>query len=480
MGTVSSTPTVNTPTFSGVSTFSSSFQQYLQREVSIAELPLQGMQNQLSTLQSQQSALEGLQSTFSSLESSIQSLATAAQGGLAATVSDPSVIQATASSNALPGTYSITVTGLGSNTTTLSLSGNVAGLAGNGSGNIPTVTNPTSQNISNSSSFTLTVNGTNTTITPSGNSLEDLTTAINNAGAGVTATIVNVGTNSSPDYRLALASDNLATDTIQLNDGSTNLLATNGETGYSGGAPATYSVNGSAPIDSDSATVTLAPGLTANLLEAAPGTPATITVGQNYGNLESGLDNFVSAYNAALSAVNQQHGQNAGTLLGSGVVLSLGQSLSSLTQYFSGSGAIQSLSDLGITVGSSGNLTFDPSTFANLNSTDITQFLGGLTSGGFLESANSAITAMEDPATGAIQESLTSIQNQITSENAQISSQTTQINNMESNLEQQLSQADASIAVLQEQVTVLSTLFSSSENTTANDNVTQTSSGSIL
>jgi flagellar capping protein FliD len=146
----------------------------------------------------------------------------------------------------------------------------------------------------------------------------------------------------------------------------------------------------------------------------------------------------------------------------------------------SGSGNVQSLADLGITVGASGALTFDPSTLANLNPSDVTQFLGGLTSGGFLQTANSAITAMEDPTTGAIQASLTSVQNQITSENAQISSQTTQINNMESSLELQLSQADASITSLQEQVTMLSGLFSSSQNTGTSYNVTQTSSGSIL
>jgi flagellar hook-associated protein 2 len=226
--------------------------------------------------------------------------------------------------------------------------------------------------------------------------------------------------------------------------------------------------------------VTLAPGLTVNLLEAAPSTPVTITVGQNYASLEGSLSNFVNAYNTALSAVNQQHGQNAGTLLGSGVVLSLGQSLQSLTDYVSGSGNVQSLADLGITVGASGALTFAPSTLAKLNPSDVTQFLGGLTSGGFLQTANSAITAMEDPTKGAIQANITSIQSQIASDNSHIASQTTQINKMESSLELQLSQADASITSLQEQVTMLSGLFSSSQNTGSSYNVTQTSSGSIL
>ena len=61
---------------------------------------------------------------------------------------------------------------------------------------LTTVADPSSANISSSSQFTLTVNGTNYTITPSGDTLDDLVSAINNAGDGVQATTVNVGSNS--------------------------------------------------------------------------------------------------------------------------------------------------------------------------------------------------------------------------------------------------------------------------------------------
>jgi flagellar hook-associated protein 2 len=459
MGT---TPTVNVPNFNGVSSFSSSFQQVLQRAVAIAELPLQEMDNTVSTLQSQQSELSGLQTAFSSLESSIQSIGTAAQGNLSATVSDPSVVSASASSSALAGTYTFTVNGLGSNTTTLSANG------------LATVTDPTSQNISSASSFTLTLDGNSHTITPSGNTLDDLAAAINGAGLNLSATIVNVGTNSSPDYRLSVTSNNLAADTIQLDDGTNNLLNQVGNPG----SPATYTVGGTT-ISSNSTSVTLAPGLTVNLLEAAPSSPVSITVGQNFGSLSNSVGSFVNAYNSALAAVNQEHGKSAGTLLGSGIVLSLGQALSSLTEYSSGSGNVQSLAGLGVTVNSSGQLSFNPGALNSLNPADVSQFLGGLTSGGFLQAANNAITTVADPSTGAIQTSITGIQNQITSESADIANQTNQINSMEANLQQQLSQADASIAILQQQLNLLSGLFATQEGGTVNS-VTHTSIGNQL
>jgi flagellar hook-associated protein 2 len=273
-----STSPIPAATFTGVSTYSSDFQQVLTRAVAIASLPLQQLQNQETTLTQQESTLGGLQSAFGSLQSAIQGLGSA-QAAMSATVSDTSTVSASASSSALPGAYSIQVTNLGSSTTTLSNAGT------------PPVTDPTSQNISSSSSFTLAINGTNNTITPSGSSLQALASAINSAGLPVQATIVNVGSNTSPDYRLSIVSNNLAADTIQLSVGTNNLLTT-----LSTGAAATYQVDGlSTPIQSNSRQVTLSPGLTVNMLQTNVGKWDTITVAPNTNSLSSGLSNFVTA-----------------------------------------------------------------------------------------------------------------------------------------------------------------------------------------
>src|SRR5581483_3246745 len=251
MGSTSALNSLFAPvTFNGSSKFSSDFQQILSRAVAIQSLPLAGMQNQLSNLQGQQSAPSSLKGTFSALQTAIQNIGSSATP-VSASSSVPSAVSATASSSALPGRYSVQVTQIGSSTTTISNAG------------APPVTDPTSTNISPAASFTLAINGTNTPITPSGRSLDDLANAINGAALNVQATVVNVGSNASPDYRLSVTSTSLAADTIQLNDGTNNLL-----NNLSTGAPTSYQVNGlSTVLQTNSPQITLAPGVTASLLQ---------------------------------------------------------------------------------------------------------------------------------------------------------------------------------------------------------------------
>jgi len=440
--------TVPPPIFQGVSSYSADFQQVLQRSVQIASLPLQQMQNQLTTFNNQQTALNSLQSTFASLENSIQGLATASQNGISASVSDPAVVSASASPTALPGSYTIEVTSMGSNTTTLSQAGS------------PAVTDPTTQNINPSTSFTLTVDSKPYTITPSSTSLDSLAAAINAVGAGVQATIVNVGSNSSPDYRLAVTSQNLAPDSIQLSVGSTNLLHQVG----AAGSPATYQVAGQGvdiPANSTS-NITIAPGVTVNLLEASPGTPVTVTVGQSYSSLENAINGFVMAYNSAADSISAQHGQNAGFLNGDSVIFTLSQGLQQVTQYNANcSGGVNTLADLGLTLDNSGHLNFNPSVLTGQSPAAVAQFLGSISSGGFLQAANNALTSLESPTTGAIQSNLTSVQSEITNQNNLIADQTTQVTQLETNMQQQLASADSSIAMLQQQVQMMTGLFSS-------------------
>src|SRR5579863_9897910 len=142
-------------TFNGSSTYSSAFQQVITRAVNIASLPLQILQTSVSDLTSQQSALSTVGASFNALQDAVQALASASGGSATAQVSDPSSVSATASAGALPGTYTIQVDDPGSSTTTLSKKALIL------------VTDPSSQDISASSTFTLTVNNVPTNITNS-------------------------------------------------------------------------------------------------------------------------------------------------------------------------------------------------------------------------------------------------------------------------------------------------------------------------
>jgi flagellar hook-associated protein 2 len=444
-------------TFNGSSTYSSAFQQVINRAVDIASLPMEALQTDVTNLTTQQSALSTLGTGFNSLQSAVQQLSTDAAGSPIAQVSDSSAISATATAGALNGTYSIQVDDIGSSTSTLS------------DPSLPTVTDPTSGNISSSSTFTLTVDGAATTITPSGSSLEDLTSAINSAGAGVQATIVNVGSNTSPDYRLAVTSNNLGPDTIQLNDGTNDLLDT-----LTTGTDAQYKVNGgTTDVQSNSTQVTLSPGLTVSLL-AQTSAPVTITVSSDFSALQSDLSNFVSAYNTAVAAVQKNVGQNGGALQGDSIINSLTGVIDQITQYTSGSGNVSNLAALGLTVADDGTLSFDASTFAGASPSDVQQFLGSVgatpdSGSGFLQTVNNDLTSVTDVTTGLIAADYNSYQTQITADNSKIADDQTNISQLTSNLQAQLSQADAAIATLQSQDTYFNELFQAEYGNNSNN-----------
>jgi flagellar hook-associated protein 2 len=459
MGSTSSASGLITPlTFTGQSTYSAQFQQVIDKAVQIQEIPLDGMADQANLDQSRQSALQSLDQALASLQSAVTGLQTAVGSqALNASVSDTSVASVSLGAGATTGVYQLEVDSLGSATQTVS------------TGSPQSVSNPSTQNISSASSFTLTVNGQATTITPATNTLDGLLAAINNdPSLGVTASIVNVGSSGSPDYRLAVQASTLGNVSIQLSDGSNNLLNT-----ISTGSLATYKVDGlSTTITSDSDSITLAQGVTVNLLGTTPAnSPITVSVGQTTTSAQTALQTFATAYNAVVAQLAAQHGQNAGALSGDSILAVAQQALSSIADYTNFSGSVTNLSGLGLDLDTQGHLTFNAAEFEQStgnNFTAVSQFLGDSTSG-FLGIATSALNNLEDPTVGAVKTEEQSITTDLTSLNSKIADQEAQINQFQQNLVDQLSQADATIATLQSQVQFFQGLFQI-ENNISNPN----------
>jgi flagellar hook-associated protein 2 len=431
------------PTFNGTSKYASDLQQSLTRAVAIASLPLTAMQNQLKTLQDRSTAMGTVDTDFAAVQTAIQNLDSATASN-SADVSDPKVLQANADSTALAGTYTVKILDPGAQTTTVSGSG------------LPTVQDPSSTSITSSSTLTLTVNGSSFSIAPASNNLEALAEAINSAGANVSATILNEGSPSAPDYRLSVQSTALGNVTIQLNDGSQDLLNT-----LSTGTLAQYQVNGqpTTPISSDSHTVTISPGVTVNLLQAGS---STVTVARSDAGLASALTSLVSAYNAAVDDLAQNRGQAGGALTGDSLVSSLSQQLRNLAGYTGGSGSVQNIADLGLTFNATGHLSFDQNKFnsvASADPADLAIFLGSASSGGFIKSASDILTGLEAPVDGTIVAALNSANDQITAQNQKITDEQGRINQLQTNLTAQISAADAAIATLQSQLSYFTSLF---------------------
>ena len=442
-------------TFNGSSSYAADLQQTITHAVDIASIPLNQLNRNVTALQAQATEIGYLQNGFNLLQNAIKSLTAGVNGGgLSASVADDTIASANlvSSSTINAGTYSLNVINAGSPSVSVSNTG------------LPTVTDPTSTSISTASSYTLTVNGSTLTITPVANSLNALAQAINTSGAGVSATVINLGSPSAPSYTLSLQSTALGNIPIQLNDGTQDLLNT-----LSTGTQAQYQVNGqpATAISSSSSTVTLAPGLTVNLLHTGQ---TTITVANDPSAASTAISSFITAYNATVDELATNRGTAAGPLSGQGIVFSLGQTLRGLVGFTGGAGSVTTLADLGVTFDGKGHLAFDQEQFASVaaaNPGDLASFLGNGKGSGFLAAASSIIDGVTNPSNGIFQAQQATIQHRIDADNLEISDTQDRITAMQTQLTAQMSAADALLSKLQSQVSFMTQLFEA-QNAIAN------------
>ncbi len=441
-----STPS-STTYFSGSSTFAAQLQVSISRAVTEASAPLQQLQTQQTTLTGQQTELQNITNNFASLQAAVDSLeGSTGAGAFASSVSDNTVATASVSSGVMAGTYSLNVSSVGSQTNAIS------------GDSLTKVSDPTTSNIDSATTFTLTVNGTDYSLSDTAGTLSGLAQAINSSSANVQATVVNVGNSSTPDYRLSVQSLNYAPDAIQLSDANnTSMLST-----VSTGSNVTYQVNGqpSTPISSTTRNVTLSTGLTVQLLKAGS---ATVTVAQSATGIENALSSFANAYNSITAELNKNRGQNGGALAGDSIVSQLQSTLSNLASFSSTTGgSFQALSAIGLSFDQSGSLNFDSSAFnaaAASNPNSVVNFIGTAASGGFLQAATSMLTAVTDPINGTLAQASGVITSQLTSIGSKITADQSQVTQLQTTLTAQMATADAAISSLQDQLTEITDLF---------------------
>lgn len=429
--------------FSGASRYASDFQQIISRAVAIASLPKTQMENTKSTLSGQSTALSTVSAKFTALQSALSGVGATLETYNSSS-SDATVASVGTSSGALEGTYEIEVVDIGSYTSSMSKD------------SLTPVTNPSTQSISAASTFTLTVDGEEFEITPGGQTLSELASAINASEAAVEATIVNVGPSSAPDYRLSLRGTDLGGVSIQLNDGSLDLLDT-----LSTGSLATYRVNGQPadPITSDSRTVTVAPGLSLTMLKVGT---TEVQVSHNAASVSSALSNLASAYNAAVDELDKHRGTDAGALEGFSLLHTLSDSLRNLAGYDTGGEGIDSLTSLGLIFGDDGKLSLDASVFSSATDGQfeaLSGFLGSASTGGFLKHASDLMDSLENSTDGIITTELGSLQAQMTWQDTRIAEEQDRIDQLQENLLARMAAADSMIAAMEQQVRYMTGLF---------------------
>lgn len=451
---MASTSSTSSTAFTGNSAFSADLQTAISRAVGFASLPLQILQNKQNDITNQRTALQSLSSRFQSLQNSVDALnSSVGAGSYVANLSSTSVATASTASGVMAGSYSLNVTSIGSHTNTMSADGLTA------------VSDPSSGSIGSGTNYTLTVDGQSFQISSSSSNLNGLASAINASAADVQATVVNVGSSSSPDYRLSVQGRKYAATSVQLSDGSnSSLLST-----LSTGSNVTYQVNGqTASAASDSRSLALAPGLTINVLQTGS---TDINVSQSTSGISDALTSFASAYNAVVDELGKSRGKSGGALSGESLVYTLSDSLRNLANSGAQPGSIYSIADLGLTFDQNGHLSFDSSVLSQTTSkslTNVLSFLGTESSGGFLKGANDILTGIDDTTTGSLPQAAQSLTYELSSIADKISSQQDRITLLQQTLTAQMSKADATISSLQQQVTYYTTLFTTMRQNNSN------------
>jgi len=305
--------------------------------------------------------------------------------------------------------------------------------------------------------------------------LVDLVTAINGAGAAVRATILNDGTATEP-YRLSLSSQWSGVSGGWMVDlGALGLSMTE----MARGRDAVLRIGDGASgepvlITSRSNTVTgVIDKVTLDLVGAAPGTPVTVSVTRNTSGTLDGLNDFVMQFNTVTSKLAEltkydTETMEAAVLQGDGSILSLQDSLYRMVfQKFTDiDGAYQTLSSLGFTISGGAQMSLDESRFMEAFAANPDDVLSLLT-----DTSNGALKHMEDslrvwtaPATGRLAIQVDRLQSQSEMLTDRISAMDVLLEGKRERLTNNFVAMETALSALQSQQTAVQNLASAVES----------------
>lgn len=350
--------------------------------------------NQLTSLQAQDTAFSTLGTDLSSLSTALGTL-TNFDGVMFSKLgssSDTNVLSlSSASSSSIAGSHTVTVTSLAA--TSSFYSGRVSNLADTLSGSLEIKVGSSDQTI---------------TLDSSNNTLKSLATAINSGSYGVTASVVQ----DTTGYRLSLVSNTSGaagqiTLTPSLTDTTNSGATVAFQTGQTG-ADAVLNVDGLDTTSASNTVTTAIPGVTFQLLAAAPNTPVQVQITNDNSSIESAFSTFVTAYNQLVSDMSTQEGKdssgNAEPLYGNPTLQTIQTQLAQAFNAGSAVGGIANIQQLGLSLGQDGKLTLDNSTLdavLNSNFADVTGFLQN--TGSFGQSLTTTLNSLGSVSTsGAI------------------------------------------------------------------------------
>lgn len=433
--------------FTGISKFSADFQTILKRSQDIASLPLQALQNDQQTSLQKKAAWIPIESSLSQLVTVVQGLGDIGAGeSLAVSSSDATMVAVEQTGGASAGSFVIgNISSLARATTATTITG------------LDTADETPVNGAANELELVVNGEGKPLTLTAGTNNLNGVRDAINALNGGVQASVISTGSK----HYLSLTASSGGETTIELRTTAgvpaTNLLETT-----IAGRNAEFEVNGHAVSKTSNLVTDVLPGVSLNLLKTTnTEDQVTITVSRDRDQLTSALQNLVTNYNAVTEALDGQVGEQAGPLSGDSLIREIQQQLREMVSY-SSDGTIRNLTDLGLQFDRQGVMSLDTSAisaFSDVQLQDAFQFLGSRTSG--FGSISQKLDQYSDPVLGLIQLQESDYDSTNLRLTDQVATMTERIQAMQLTLSAQLQAADALLARLDSQQSLLTATIDS-------------------
>ncbi len=439
------------------------FGQVVDQLVKVAQLPVDRLTKKKADLNSKFTDLTTVSTKVAALQSAAQALRLSTSfDRTTASVTDTSVLSVSASSSSTSGTYSVRVLQLAQAHQVVSKA-------------VKAVSSETSDIVSGgSATFTFKVGtGENQTVTLGATgTLTDLREQINNLGAGVTASVINTGTEVAPSYRLALSSSNTGSaNAITLVADGTDLDFLNGSgTGgidtLAAAQNAQVQIGDQAldplTIERSSNTVSDAiSGVTLTLTKTTGTGTVQVSLSQDVDAVKTNIKAVATAYNEVVKFINERSSYDVATKQG-GVFFNEGSARTALSRLrnalsssVSGATVFSNVGQIGFKTERDGTITVDEgqlSTALSANYSGVKALFSNQGAvAGLAQSVVSAVDALNDVAGGALTLRKNGLTNEIARVGDDIARQEDAVSRYEERLRRQFASLDGLLRQLQGQ-----------------------------
>jgi len=310
--------------------------------------------------------------------------------------------------------------------------------------------------------------------------LDEVVRKLNDADLDISASVINDGTPGNP-YRLSIVGTNPgAAGGFTLNSsgvdlGLVDLAEAKDAVVFFGG----NSGNGLVVTSGTNQLNNIVPGATIDLL-AASDNPVTVSIGRNDQASVDAIGSFIERFNATISQIDEFDSYNAeteerGILLGDSALITTRNQLYNIVTRRNTdlTGRYSSLAEIGVTVGSGGNLTVDQAKFQEALADDRDAVVELFTfreteenadgqnevvAGGIGVNINELLDRLTDPDNGPIGTRVDNVERTIELNEQRIEDLTDALARSRARLEREFTQMESALAQLQDQQSSLTQL----------------------